>query len=278
MVYIYILCKANIIKIFHLTDVGCGYRAIVVGVRHCQLSMNYINDVQDPVEKRQKELEWRKICARGYKEDFQIKSAQNFCVAAGLDYNTPLSAIHFDKVQEYLSSMNIRLIIVDARNVNAGEKLFEGPYFNDTICIEYQSDNDGHYNFITSLRGYQEASYFCKYCYQGHHSIKHICKYCCPACGQRPICEKTEEVDCPVCHKRFKNNVRCKFNSFILVINNFSTLRIVIINIWKLNVKSAGSARYVKWIIWRITKEPTNVMNFIVRNVAYPIQCLHTIA
>ena len=213
-------------------DVGCGYRAIVLGLKYHQLEMELVKkdmpekilyydmnghlmerdnpEYISPEARTYYKEEWDRMKGRTGGFDYQIGWAKKLCEYSGFDYNIPFNSAMYDKMQEYLSDQaNFQLIVINSKNIH--KLLYPGKENPKKIYIEYihpnKKDEPGHYNYISNIRGYCETKYYCYQCYTAHNTPQHLCENACLQCGNRPKCDMTDPMDCIFCRKRFNNKV-----------------------------------------------------------------------
>ena len=133
------------------------------------------------------------------------------CKEAQLNFNEPLTADLFGKVQVYLADKGYQLVIVSAADTS--NWLYIGPTYaengqeNKQIFLEYTELNGGHYNFIKEMNQYLETAHFCRFCLKGYHFIGHKCEGACLSCHAPFPCSKTKLIDCDICGLTLNNEV-----------------------------------------------------------------------
>jgi DNA polymerase type B, organellar and viral len=132
----------------------------------------------------------------------QTKAAWPLCQKVGMDINNPVSSCDFQKIADCFPEYQLIIVGRDGKT-----KLFCGPKAPKEVVLEFteDEDGDGHFNAITSLKGYMDASYFCSACWRPYSNLgKHKCEAVCKACRMVSACNSNEDlVDCDVCNRQF---------------------------------------------------------------------------
>lgn len=124
----------------------------------------------------------------------QTTAAIQLQIEADVRCDTPCGDAELKKFASVTSLQDYQLLVVDTARKH--RVYTYGDYKEDKqICLLYTEDvttNEGHYDTITSLKGYFGSSYVCNKCYkpydhEGHHQCSNN-KERCPAC-QQDVCE-----------------------------------------------------------------------------------------
>ncbi|XP_053395625.1 uncharacterized protein LOC128555871 [Mercenaria mercenaria] len=181
--------KRSVMQVDNPNDSICLARSIEVGICHAQKSNT------EEWKKR-----WNMI--RQSKKSLQQKEAQTLLDSVGIGYDQPCGIEEYQKIQTKLYPDYI--IKVHTQNVK-GEPLFTPPTMRKGSKVIHVYYHGGHYDTITSIKGFYGHSYYCEYCDIGYNNLEqHKCKNICQ-------CYSTEsgvQVVCSDCRITFKS-VEC---------------------------------------------------------------------
>lgn len=191
-------------------DFSCGYRAIAVGC--------YYLDCENLAKLSQVTERIRKV------ESAQLAKTVELCEKCLVDLNEPMSIdILKNNIQPVLLQSNIRVVVVDSSNKT--NFLYRGPKAKKTLYVEYLNPSydypNGHYNYISNIRGYFKTRYFCETCDIGFSAkVSHLCnKACLKCCSEiehssiqiNLFCEKCQQMfEYKECFENHLKNKKCK--------------------------------------------------------------------
>lgn len=165
-------------------DHKCGYYAVAMSKFHHDNIKDTEHDIRQWTTTKNSFIQHKKI-------------AGDLFMDSGIDCSIPVDIEKLYQIQEFLKDYQI--IAVDQRSQL---KLFSGAEKVKKLFLEYSEP--GHWNCITSIRGYLECDKFCTRCWiKLHPGRNHICKDGCPKCSSVYVCTKDVEKDCEVCISSF---------------------------------------------------------------------------
>ena len=190
-------------------DSLCSARAIVVMREYAKRQVSEHNTFKNICQDRGKKSQQFKEAKRLHEEAGVV---EGLC---GLD--------EIKKLQDYLGPQGYRIIVVDACR---GGVIFKGDAFKDvkkiiTIVKSVYEDEKGdlktHYDWLYSIPGFMNGSYFCYRCCKGYNtenSVHHNCQARnCSACLTRKTkedegcqdftCVVKPDRSCMICRREF---------------------------------------------------------------------------
>jgi hypothetical protein len=146
---------------------------------------------------------WKVINSEAFSPIHQTNGAKKLCKEAKIKFDKPFHASEFQKMQDYLATKGFQLVIIDA--TDHLNYYFKGEVLDKQICLELNTDFNGHFNYIKKMSQYLESANWCNICYRTFTSIIHICEYGCKSCGNSSKCDYVQFVDCDACNRSFKS-------------------------------------------------------------------------
>lgn len=175
-------------------DSSCGYRAIALGCFYLDCEDHKNSKITDRIRKVDSE---------------QLLKAKELCNKCQIDITQALSIdIIRNKIQQILSQEGKRIVVVDSSNHQ--NYLYKGPAANKSLYIEYINPSydhpEGHYNFISNIKGYMKTRYFCENCDKAYNSVHaHSCNIVCSKCNSNTIhTGQPTQIICSKCQQCFK--------------------------------------------------------------------------
>ena len=160
--------KQSVIQINNTEDNLCFARAVVVGMCYSE---------------RENTGTWNKrwLCIRKSDRPLQKTEAEKLLKEAGVLPSQPIGVNEYKQIQALLYKKNY-VIKVHSQHSKV-EKVFEHPPVTSESKIIHVYFHQKHYDYIKSITGFLDCSYYCEFCDVGYKNREsHVCPHICKAC------------------------------------------------------------------------------------------------